>query len=88
MLCVQHELHQHETQIGWRYNQASYEQSLIPHAVQRPDQDIERHACIIRATQKPYDELSNEKSFGCLGHVRDDRTQVCRDYNEPVEGSL
>ena len=34
MLCVQHELHQHETQIGWRYNQASYEQSLIPHVVQ------------------------------------------------------
>lgn len=55
ILCVQHELHEHEIHIGSRYNQADYEQSLMN---------------------------------GCLGHRRDDRTQVCsyHNYNERVEG--
>ena len=32
--------------------------------------------------------LSNEKNLRCLGYIGDYTTQLYRDYNEPLQGSL
>ena len=32
--------------------------------------------------------MSNEKNPGCLGYIGDYTTQLCRDYNKPLQGSL
>ena len=32
--------------------------------------------------------MSNEKSPGCLGYIGDYTTQLCGDYNKPLQGSL
>ena len=34
-----------------------------------------------------WSQLSNEKTPGCLGYVRDFPTQVYKDYDKPLQGS-
>ena len=37
---------------------------------------------------KGYQQLSNENNLGWLGYIGDYTTQLYRDYNEPLQGSL
>ena len=56
------------------------------------DEFIHIHSCSfpIRAKSNPAFvwHLNNEKNPGWLGYIEDYTTQVYRDYNKPLQGSL